>query len=121
MLAQRGAKMSHERGSTAGGSCVDEQHAPTSSSVVLSINFNNKQRSSWKEARLAYDRLKSDPKKSATWGNTYAKEADGQQDAFTLHCAGCNHSIQLKNPSKFFSEHKCPELGTGGVQTRHKR
>jgi hypothetical protein len=106
-LAQVFTKMSVCDGSASTDSDLEELPPSTSSQTVLSITFNNKKRSTWKEARTAYDRLKSDPRKNSTWCNTYLMEIDGQENAFTLHCAGCDHSIQLKNPVKFFKEHKC--------------
>jgi hypothetical protein len=102
-------------GSAPTDSDVEELPQSTSSQTVLSITFNNKERSTWKEARTAYDRLESDPRKNSTWGNTSVKEVDGQEHAFTLHCAGCDHSIQLKHPAKFFKEHKCS--ANGAIQT----
>jgi hypothetical protein len=107
--------MSARDGSALTESDVVELPPSTSSHTVSSITFNNKERSTWKEARTAYDRLKSDPKKNSTWGNTYVKEVAEQENAFTLHCAGCDHSIQLKNPAKFFKEHKCN--ANGALQT----
>jgi hypothetical protein len=110
-LAQAFIKMSARDGSAPTDSDVEELPPSTSSKTVLSITFNNKDRSTWKEARTAYDRLKSDPRKNITWGNTDVKEVDGQKNAFTLHCAGCDHSIQLKNASKLFKKHKCSASG----------
>jgi hypothetical protein len=107
--------MSARDGSALTDSDVVELPPSTSSHTISSITFNNKERSTWKEARMAYDRLRSDPKKNSTWGSTYVKEVAEQENAFTLHCAGCDHSIQLKNPAKFFKEHKCN--ANGALQT----
>jgi hypothetical protein len=77
------------------------------------VYFNGSQYTSWASAREAYNRLAAQPAKSKTWGHTYSM--DGENSSFSLYCASCDHSIQLRNPAKFFKEHKCS--GHSGTAT----
>jgi len=76
------------------------------------VKFNNRDMTC-PDARKAYYNLVKDIKKSTTWGNTYIRDDVDDSLRFKLYCSGCNHTIQMGNPSKFFKEHICNPSAKG--------